>query len=141
MERFIVDQMLIRLGRWLRLLGLDVANPDGLRDSELVMKARRERRILITRDRGLAQACLSAGGECILIVSSLLEEQLKEMARSGVDLKLDPQRCTLCNSPLKEAESPARQLAWECQGCGKLYWAGSHWRRMEEMLERVRSQL
>src|SRR5512137_1135752 len=66
-EHFLVDQMLLRLGRWLRLVGLDVANPEESEDRKLLHKAKKENRALITRDRSLAKMCKSAGVECILI--------------------------------------------------------------------------
>jgi uncharacterized protein with PIN domain len=134
MERFLVDVMLMKLGRWLRLLGMDVANPPTPSDEDLLQLARLEKRTLITRDRQLAERCGSAGLTCLLIQSSQLEEQLRELAGQGLALELNPQRCTLCNGPLAAVSD---QL-WMCEGCGKLYWEGSHWRKMEETLQRIR---
>ena len=85
--RFLVDLMLMRLGRWLRLLGQDVANPEGGSDSELLARAKRENRTIITRDKRLFQACRVAGVECVLIRSSKISDQLLEMAREGVPLQ------------------------------------------------------
>ncbi len=133
-----VDEMLSRLGRWLRLLGQDVANPSGEDDRELLKRAKQEKRTLVTRDKGLAAACKNAGASCILIESSKLEEQLKEMAKHGIPLDISPMRCTICNSPLYKVE-PSERETWICEGCGKLYWQGSHWRRIEEMLRKLRS--
>ncbi len=138
-ECFLVDQMLLRLGRWLRLLGLDVANPADVEDDLLLQTARKESRTLITRDKGLFAACEVAGVKCIFIRSSQLEEQLREMAQRGIDLELNPQRCTLCNSPLQKVTSPERAM-WRCSGCQKLYWEGAHWRKMTQMLDVIRSQ-
>jgi len=134
MERFLVDVMLMRLGRWLRLLGMDVANPPGPDDRDLLELARLEERTLITRDRQLAEMCASAGVPCLLVQSSLLEEQLRELAGSGVAMELNPERCTLCNGPLH----PVSEKLWRCKSCEKLYWKGSHWTRMEETLQRIR---
>ena len=139
MESFLVDEMLLRLGRWMRLVGLDVANPEGCGDRELLRRAIEEGRTLLTRDRRLAEACRKAGAECILIRTSRLEDQLLEMAERGIPLRLDPSRCTVCNSPLQEVSS-AREATWRCTGCQKLYWEGSHWTRMERMLEKIRSR-
>jgi uncharacterized protein with PIN domain len=137
-ERFLVDQMLLRLGRWLRLLGMDVANPEDSSDSELLQKAIKEKRTLVTRDKRLADACRRRQAECILIRASRLDEQLREMAQMGVPLELRPQRCTLCNCTLQKADSE-KKATWKCEGCGKLYWEGSHWINMEKMLEKIRS--
>ncbi len=133
-----MDQMLLRLGRWLRLLGMDVANPENDSDGELLQRAIKEKRVLITRDKRLADACKRLEAECILIRASRLDEQLREMAQRGVPLALSPQRCTLCNSALQKVH-PAEKATWKCEGCGRIYWEGSHWINMEKMLEKIRS--
>lgn len=130
--------MLMRLGRWLRLMGQDVVNPEGISDSELLRQAREEKRTIITRDRGLFQACHSAGVKCLFIRSCKISDQLLEMAREGVPLQLDPERCTLCNTLLQEFECE-QSMKWECPGCKKLYWQGRHWRKMKRMLKMIRS--
>jgi uncharacterized protein with PIN domain len=135
MERFLVDEMLLRLGRWLRLLGQDVANPSGQDDMELLKRAMQESRTLITRDRGLAEACSGSGAKCIFIRSSRLKDQLKEMEGLGIALNLNPVVCTICNSPLRRLADDI----WVCEGCKKLYWHGSHWRHIEETLKQLRS--
>jgi uncharacterized protein with PIN domain len=138
-ESFLVDEMLLRLGRWLRLVGLDVANPEGCGDRELLRRAAEDGRTLLTRDRRLAEACSKAGAECILVRASGLEDQLLEMAELGISLRLDPCRCTVCNSPLQEVSSAGR-ATWRCACCQKLYLEGSHWTKMEKMLEKIRAQ-
>ena len=130
--------MLMRLGRWLRLLGQDASNPEGISDDQLLARARKENRTIITRDKELFQACRGAGVKCVLIRSSKISDQLMEMATKGVLLQLDPKRCTLCNSLLLEIESNSSRK-WECPACKKLYWQGGHWEKMEKMLESIRS--
>lgn len=120
------------------MLGQDVANPDNADDRALMERAQEENRTLLTRDRRLAEACSTSNVSCILIESSQLEEQLKEISKRGIALELKPLRCTLCNSPLRRIESTIRE-EWQCEGCGKRYWVGSHWTKMEKMLERIRS--
>ncbi len=138
-QRFVVDLMLMRLGRWLRLMGQDVANPESESDWEIIEQAAREHRTVITRDRSLWQSCLKMEWPCILIRSSQIEEQLLEMARTGLPLRLDPQRCTLCNESLEKM--PRGREQWLCRRCNKLYWRGSHWRKMEQMLEEIESRI
>ena len=139
-KRFLVDLMLLRLGRWLRLLGQDVANPETDSDDALLRQTKREKRILVTRDKRLFSSCSAAGVEGILIRSSRISEQILEMAQRGVDLKIDPQRCTLCNAPLMEAEG-REGGRWICPVCQRLYWRGSHWKNMEEMLKTLRLRM
>ncbi len=138
--RFLVDLMLLRLGRWLRLLGQDAANPEGSSDDALMSQAKKEDRTIITRDKRLSETCPGRGVKCILIKSSRISDQLLEMESSAnVPLKLDPQRCTLCNSLLQDVES-GQSRKWECPVCKKLYWQGGHWKRMERTLEGIRSR-
>jgi len=139
-EQFIVDHMLMRLGRWLRLLGMNVANPEDADDRKLLLRAKQDHRVLLTRDRNLADACFSSGVGCILILSSNIEHQLSEMAKHGIILELNPKRCTICNNLLdQEIQSSGEKELWICQGCGKAYWKGSHWTKMEKVLEKIRS--
>ncbi|NYT01422.1 MAG: hypothetical protein GKC10_01510 [Methanosarcinales archaeon] len=158
---FLVDHMLLRLGRGLRMAGLDVENPGDEDDRGLMSRAREGGRTLITRDRELSQACARAGQDCILIRSSRLDDQLQEMARAGVTFQQEPARCTLCNGPLVREESlvaeesPAMEgssiespgdfeeqtkeckIAWRCLACGQTYWQGSHWKGIAERFERL----
>jgi uncharacterized protein with PIN domain len=136
-QRFLVDLMLMRLGRWLRLLGQDVANPEDGSDDKLLLQAKKERRIIITRDKGLFQACRGTGVSCLLIRSSAISDQLLEMADAGVALRLDPHMCTLCNGFLEEIK-PSERQKWQCRDCKKLYWEGGHWKKMESMLQAIR---
>ncbi len=133
-KRFLADLMLMRLARWLRLMGQDVACPEGERDEDLLRQAAKEGRTLITRDRRLYQSCRKAGISCQLICSSDIWDQLREMAKAGVALNLDPRRCTVCNGLLEETVSPQGQ-SWQCQVCRKLYWQGGHWKGMREILD------
>ncbi|MHB8118149.1 MAG: Mut7-C RNAse domain-containing protein [Methanothrix sp.] len=137
MQHFLVDLMLMRLGRWLRLLGQDVARPEGESDAQLLKQAKKECRTIITRDKRLFQACPGAGVQCVLIRSSAISDQLLEMAEAGVPLRLDPQRCTLCNGLLEEMEMLGMKR-WQCRACKKLYWEGGHWQRMEKTLQAIR---
>lgn len=140
MEKFLADQMLLRLGRWLRLSGHDVLNPGDADDPELAAVALKENRTLITRDRGLKDLCTRIGASCILIRSNRLQDQLGELASAGVVLEVNPRRCTICNGPLALAPEGlglkyVREVPiWRCEACGKLYWEGSHWSGIRDRL-------
>lgn len=142
-DRYIADEMLIRLARWMRMAGQDVSNPPaGSDDSRLIEVALKERRILLTRDRLLARRCEKAGAGCILVRSSELDEQLLQLKEAGLALELSPVRCTLCNGIIEEVEGsdpcdstkPEETTAWRCEVCGKIYWRGTHWPRIRERL-------
>lgn len=140
-RRFLVDWMLMKLGRWLRLLGQDVALPAGKSDESLMIQAREECRTIITRDKMLVLAASRRGLPCHLIQANKIVEQMIEMADEGVELQLDPHRCTDCNGLLDETELiRGKAIRWQCRSCKKIYWVGSHWERMENMLEEARSR-
>jgi uncharacterized protein with PIN domain len=147
--RFVVDAMLGRLARWLRVLGYDTLYPRGLDDRGLLQMAAREERLLLTRDVRLARL---AGGRGCLIRAPDLDGQLAEtLARLGLDPPEAQRltRCLECNTPLVECdraglppEVPPRireraDAFWRCPGCRRTYWAGSHVEAMVARLERL----
>jgi len=103
--KFIVDGMLGRLAKWLRILGYDTAYFPHLDDNQLVRLARAEGRLLLTRDRGLARR---RGLRCLLIENDHLEEQLGQiLAELALTAEHPFSRCPLCNTPLQKVEKPA----------------------------------
>lgn len=155
--RFLADAMLGRLARWLRILGFDCAYESQIDDQELVRRAAREERIVLSRDRALPQEWRITGIH--LVVSEDLREQLCEILRrydlTGA-LRLFT-RCSECNHPLREAPEsevagrvPPHALAahdrfLECPGCRRVYWEGSHAERIRrvvgEVLDAARAEM
>ena len=146
--RFLCDEMLAGLGRWLRIAGYDTAiAARGCRDRDLVEQAHAEQRILLTRDRRLVEI-RRANEWTIVLQNDDIDACARELAqRLSLDWSLDPlSRCTLCNTPLDLADPrllaslPPRIRAIGtavrvCPHCGHLYWEGSHVRRIRRRLE------
>ncbi len=144
--KLLCDHMLGTLAKWLRFMGYDTAYPGPLDDTELLALARREERVLLTRDKELA----SRSPKALRIRSDDLEVQIREVA-SALGLRLvDPlSRCSLCNTVLAPVPLDAvkdivpdgvrtRQRAfWQCTSCHRVYWQGSHWNMMVERLKRL----
>ncbi len=146
MMKFLCDAMLGRLANWLRLLGYDTVYANTT-DHELVRQARSEGRILLTRDIELARR---RGIDAVFISSNHLKEQLQQVIE---ELALQPDRvlsrCPTCNTPLRsvtKAEVRERVPAYvfrkhtsfrECPECGKIYWRGSHWQKMQDYLQEL----
>jgi hypothetical protein len=141
--------MLQRAGRWLRAAGYDViiAEP-GQPDRELLEQARKEARLLITRDGELA-GYRNAGEYVLLLEGNVLEEVLAELSeRLDIDWQRKPfSRCMECNTLLvpappevKERVPPESLREDEtllyCPRCDKPYWNGDHVRRMRRDLAR-----
>lgn len=147
MQRFLCDEMLARLGRWLRAAGYDTAiAEDGQPDRQLIEQAVHEHRILLTRDRKLAE--FRHASECVAIITAdRLDPQVRELGQMHpINWLLAPfSRCLVCNAPLVSAD-PARlaevppfsrehaTVLLTCSGCGRLFWDGSHVRRMRKRL-------
>lgn len=147
--RFLCDEMLLRLGRWLRASGYDTAIAEpGTADRELVIQACHEDRWLLTRDRKMAE--FKRAKDClILLTKNDVAAQVEELgSRLPVNWLHAPfSRCLVCNAPLQTAD-PARlaevppysrealDALYECSDCHRLYWHGSHVRRMRTRLQR-----
>ncbi|HID64772.1 MAG TPA: hypothetical protein EYP49_18805 [Anaerolineae bacterium] len=148
--KFIVDGMLGRLAKWLRILGYDTAYFPHLDDDQLVRLARAEGRLLLTRDRGLARR---RGLQCLLIESDYLEEQLDQiLAELALTEEHSFSRCPVCNTPLQKVEKTGLEGRVPphifrthkdfslCPNCDKIYWPGTHWARMQEKLAGFRQR-
>jgi hypothetical protein len=145
-HRFACDAMCGGLARWLRALGYDTWYTPAVDDGDLVRLALRESRVLITSDGKLLERRLITSGR---VAALRLPHGLKllDQLRFVTDaLKLpvlkDP-RCMTCNGRLVGVARdevgdavPARSLIWatqfyRCSACGRVFWNGSHWRRIE----------
>jgi uncharacterized protein len=127
--RWLADEMLGRLARYMRFVGLDVVYARGLPDEEVAARARTEDRTLLTRDEALSRA--TAGS--VLIESTDLEGQWRELRHRfpAWPTEVAFTRCTLCNGPLEpEPPAPAGSAgprpSYRCASCGHRYWDGSH---------------
>jgi uncharacterized protein with PIN domain len=145
--RFYCDEMLKRLGRWLRAAGYDTRIQENAgSDRTMLQAARREGRLLVTRDRKLMEFH-HAAGTIILLRGNTLNECIAGL--SG-ELQLDwlyrPfSRCLVCNTELAKADraawdcipetarTHAQRLYW-CATCTRIYWEGGHVRRMRARL-------
>ena len=147
--RFIADVDLGRLARYLRLLGFDTAYRNDWSDAGLVERATCERRILLTRDRGLLKR--SAVDHGYLVRQTEPTAQLHEVIER-FDLRrcLRPfTRCPECNGTVERVakEEVIGRLPpltaqyyeefWRCEECGRLYWKGGHYRSQRALVDSV----
>lgn len=147
--RFVLDTHLGRLAAYLRLLGFDTCYRNDYTDDELAHIASTEKRILLTRDRGLLKRSVITYGYCVRNTSP--RRQLVEIVRR-FDLaeKAKPfQRCVNCNGllePVPKAiilhrlDSDTRKYYDEfsrCQSCHQIYWRGTHYERMRVFVASV----
>lgn len=145
--RFAADAHLARLARYLRFIGCDTLYDPAWADDRLAATARAEQRVVLTRDRALLMRRDVDRG-CWLRDDAPLA-QLRQVARRyGLPgAQPGPPRCTLCNQVLATADAgtvdtrvPPRAARahpsfWQCPECRRVYWAGSHWRRLSASVQ------
>jgi uncharacterized protein with PIN domain len=137
--------MLGRLARWLRILGHDVLYASHLTGPALATRARREGRLLLTRDTRLVRR--RELPPHLFITSDHFRDQLREVAAAvplgGCDRL---HRCLDCNRVLAEiprerARDRVPPFVWQtterflsCPRCRRLYWPATHRLHMMEEL-------
>ena len=147
--KFLADGMLGKLTRWLRMLGQDVEYSVKFSDSELLELAKKENRVLLTKDLELYQRAIAKGIDALYLEGKTESERLAELAkRYGLTLTIDMEEshCPICNTKLQP--SSKEQLKdelevntytyydkfWKCPNCGQIYWQGAHWKQINNTL-------
>jgi uncharacterized protein with PIN domain len=148
--------MLGKLARWLRMLGHNVKYSNKLDDSQLIAIAKKERRILLTRDLELYQQATAKGVQAVYMEGQTEAERLAKLAQKfGVNLDIDmaTSRCPKCNTRVKpiSKEKVADKVEkttfsyynefWQCPKCEQIYWQGAHWTRIRKTLEAAKENL
>ena len=145
--KFFADDMVGKLARYLRLSGYDCAYEKSIPDDELVRRAVNEDRLIVTRDTRLKERYPEA--PVYVLSSEDPREQLFRLRNAlGLDLRKGLfSRCLECNEliqPVDKSEVAGRVPPhvyrtrlefWQCPGCGRVYWAGTHHERMRRRLE------
>ncbi|MFJ3532397.1 Mut7-C RNAse domain-containing protein [Streptomyces sp. NPDC090132] len=143
--RFLLDVHLGTLARRLRLLGVDAAYEyEDIGDPALATRSARERRVLLSRDRGLLHRREIWAGA--YVYSDRPEEQLRDVLGRFAP-ELDPwSRCTACNGRLAAADKDSvgtrlesgTQRSYDvfaqCTECERVYWRGAHHARLEAIV-------
>ena len=147
--KFVVDCMLGKLGKWLRILGFDALYMSKAEDRDLLLLARREKRTLLTKDHGLLLS--AAGLPRLFVESDAWPEQLNQVldAFHLRDKAKPHSRCLGCNVGLKRIpKRSAKNLVTPfvlerassfavCPACGRIFWPGTHYRDMDRTIVRV----
>jgi len=156
-NRFIADRMLGTLIRYLRFMGYDTESANDLvpgnsqEDTLLLDRAAKDGRILLTKDAELSRR----GGElAVLIRGRDVMAQVRQLAGLGlIEPQLRLSRCSLCNTLLRDATQKEVEKAeyaprdttglsfYWCPHCAKLYWNGSHGKRIGERIDRELNRL
>lgn len=139
----LVDAMLGKLARWLRLAGYDAEFWREGSDEALMAAAAAGHRLIVTKDHALAGR---RGVRALLVEADDLAGQMAEV-RAALGGEPAPfTRCAACNGALQpldhaDAEGRVPPYVWHtqrvfrrCERCGRIYWKGTHWPAMQERL-------
>lgn len=145
-HRFVADAHLGGLARMLRMAGFDTLYDNHIDDDVLAELSMRENRTALTRDRELLKRREIVHGRYVHALRPA--DQLVEVVeRLALGASAQPfTLCLHCNAPLR---SIAKELVQDrlpaavrahhhgfntCDQCGRVYWKGSHWQRMQALL-------
>ncbi len=151
--KFIVDNNVGKLAKWLRMLGYDAISFNGGNDSRMVATALAEGRVILTRDTQIMRRRVVTKGQlkAILIKSDKPELQIRQLAHTvNLDRQSRPfTMCLECNQPLIEkSKQSVKDLVppyvfqtqnqyMECPNCHQIYWRGTHWEAMTKRLNKL----
>lgn len=149
-SRFVLDTHLGRLAAYLRMLGFDTLYRNNYDDPTLATTSVNEQRILLTCDRQLLMRKQITHG--YYVRTRQPQQQLLEiLSRFDLYNNLHPfTRCMHCNGltrPVSKQSIEAQLLLrtkkyynefWQCETCNKIYWKGSHYLRMQALVEKLK---
>lgn len=151
--RFLLDNHLGKLATYLRILGFDTYYQNNLQDDDLIDLLQWDARILLTRDRQLLMRKVVKQGYCVRSLDPEIQAH-EVLRRFQLRECITPfHRCLLCNSLLQTAEKEqllpqlqplTRQYFDEfrvCPDCNQIYWKGSHYDHMLELIKRITERL
>lgn len=130
----------------MRLLGIDAAyESEDIGDPALATLSAKERRVMLSRDRGLLRRREIWAGA--YIYSDRTDDQLRDVLERFAPALAPWTRCTACNGRLGAADKDSVQGRLEqgtqrtydvfaqCTACGRVYWRGAHHARLAAIVE------
>jgi uncharacterized protein with PIN domain len=152
---FILDGMLGKLARWLRMMGHDTKYSTAFTDAQLLTVAKTEKRTLLTRDLALYQQAIAKNIDAYYVEGTTEPQHLSELSQRykiALDIDLAQSRCPKCNGKLttvpkvevteKVEKNTLRYYSefWCCPDCGSVYWQGAHWTKIRQTLKLAEEQ-
>ena len=154
---FIVDAMLGNLAKKLRVLGYDSTYFSSIEDEKLVLIAKNEKRIILTKDELLCKKAQNQNITAILIRGNDELEQISQIHQSirfeKFVIDTNNSRCIICNGKLQPIEKyraigkipegilEREDKFWMCDGCKKIYWQGTHFEKLQEFADKLNNRL
>lgn len=154
---FVVDAMLGNLAKKLRILGYDSKYFSSIEDDKLILIAKNEKRIILTKDEQLTKNAEKQNIGFVLIRGSDESEQIMQI---NAKIKLDRfvvdtnnSRCIVCNGSLQPVEKyriigkipegilEREKKFWMCDSCKKIYWEGTHFEKLQEFATKLNDMI
>ncbi len=148
-SKFILDVHLGKLARLLRMLGFDTIYKNDYDDMEIIKTALEGKRIILTRDRGILKNSAVTHG-CFVKHTKPIDQIKEIIGRLDLYGRIQPFfRCIECNGIFEPVEKEkvidcllpktARYFDefHQCVRCEKIYWKGSHYKKMKEKIEEI----
>ena len=138
--RFMVDHMLIRLGKYLRIIGCDAAWDLQIRTHALIARANAEQRVFLTRNARIPEQYPHPDRLFVLHEN----DPVKQFRIVVAEFRIDPlerlfSKCIRCNVFLEQVseKETIRPLVhpnvyarfdcfFTCPKCGTVFWKGTH---------------
>lgn len=151
--RLLADVNLGGAARLLRLMGLDVRCEFDADDACLAEISATDHRILLTRDRGLLARRIVTHG-LFVRAGRPVEQTVEVIDRLDLSRRLAPlTRCLRCGAPLADVAKAdiidrlpphtrhEHHVFHRCTGCDRIYWAGTHQQRLDQLVDRIMSRI
>jgi len=154
---FIVDAMLGNLAKKLRIIGYDSKYFSSIEDEKLILIAKNEKRIILTKDEQLSKNAEKQNIGFVLIRGN---DELEQIAQINGKIKLERfvmdtnnSRCIACNGNLQQVEKyriigkipegvlEREKSFWMCDSCKKVYWEGTHFEKLQEFVTKLNDRL
>jgi uncharacterized protein len=151
--KFLLDVHLGSLAKYMRMAGFDTHYRNDFSDDEMVIISNREKRTILTKSRNLLKRNEVTHGYWVR--STGTEEQLREVVtRFHLEKIISPfTRCMECNHPIEiidrnelQEKLPPKVGLWHnefriCKKCGRIYWKGSHYQKMQSLIDKLKKSL
>jgi len=151
--KFIADNNVGKLARWLRMIGYDTLFFKEKNDRRMIETALSEDRVILTKDTQITRRRLVTDGK--LNVMSIKQDEPKAQLQDvmkllNLDYHFKPfSLCLECNQPLiprtrDEVQNlvppyvfKTQKQYMECPLCHRIYWQGTHWQAMVRELRNL----
>lgn len=151
--KFIADNNVGKLAKWLRIIGYDTLLFKEKNDNKMIEIALNEDRVILTKNSQIMKRRLVTNGElkAVHIKCDEPKVQLRETVKLlNLDYNFNPfSLCLKCNQKLvPQNKEEMRDLVpprvfeiqkqyMECPSCHRIYWHGTHWQAMVRELESI----